>query len=290
MGKNIINFKRIGTFADYVKSKQEQLIRENNEVAIDVPFYNEAVDCILTELQQTAGNPIDWRILIDYIKVKFQIIDREVLGSDDSLLVAHIRDLLFQRYGDSFLGGAGFETGNTAAMGAKALVISQLASDILNKVRINAGLELPPEPEIAPKPISTVSLDDADYDDYFYDESKSVAKVAGFNDYSNLLKESVDRISVQHDKKALDYCLEKLKKAAGSLKLDDIIKVVDDEETTLNAYLTSIADEYLENSKIELNGKTLENKGDQGIILKQAKKLFSHEIAQQLLDRIKNKD
>ena len=42
MGK--INFKQIGTFEEFCKAKQKQLIKESNEVAIDVPFYNEAVD------------------------------------------------------------------------------------------------------------------------------------------------------------------------------------------------------------------------------------------------------
>lgn len=292
MGKSTIKSQRIDTFDNFCKAKEKQQIQENNEVAIDVPFYEEAVSSILGELKQVAGDPLDWRTLIDYIKTKFQIIDREIQGSDDYLVVAHVRDLLFQRYGDSFLGGAGCITGNTAMIGAKSLVLSQLASDILQKVRVDAGIELPPEPEIAPKPLSTVSLNNSEDfdDDFFYDESRKVTMVADFNDYSNMLKESVDRISVQHDKNALDYCLGKLKKAAGSLKLDDILKVVEDEETTLNAYLTGIAEDYLETSKIELNGNRLKDKGDQRIILKQAKKLFAHEIAQQLIDRIKNKD
>lgn len=289
MGKSSIKSQRIETFENFCKAQNKQQIQENNEVAIDVPFYEEAVSAILDELRQVAGDPLDWRTLIDYIKIKFQIIDREIPGSDEFLVVAHVRDLLFQRYGDSFLGGAGCITGNTATIGAKSLVLSQLASDILKKVRVEAGIDLPPEPEIAPKPLSTVSLNNSEDfdDDFFYDESRKVTMVANFNDYSNMLKESTDRISVQHDKKALDYCLDKLKKAAGSLKLDDILKVVEDEETTLNAYLTGIAEDYLENSEIELNGNRLEKKGDQKLILKQAKKLFAHEIAKELTDRIK---
>lgn len=288
MGKSTIKSQRIETFENFCKAQNKKQIQENNEVAIDVPFYEEAVSAILGELKQVAGDPLDWRTLIDYIKTKFHIIDREIPGSDEFLVVAHVRDLLFQRYGDSFLGGAGCITGNTATIGAKSLVLSQLASDILKKVRVEAGIELPPEPEIAPKPLSTVSLNNTEDfdDDFFYDESRRVTMVADFNDYSNMLKESVDRISVQHDKKALDYCLDKIKKAAGSLKLKDILTVVEDEETTLNAYLTGIAEDYLENSEIELNGNRLENKGDQKLILKQAKKLFAHEIAKELTDRI----
>lgn len=289
MGKSTIKSQRIETFENFCKAQNKQQIQENNEVAIDVPFYEEAVESIFAELQQTAGHPIDWPTLVDYIKNKFQIIDREIIGSDDWLVVAHIRDLLFARFGDSFLAGAGFVTGNTAATGAKSLVISQIASDILQKVRVDAGLDTPPEPEPAQKPLSTVSLDNsADFDDdYFYDESRKVTMVAGFGDYSNMLKESVDRLTVQHDKKALDYCLDKIKKAAGSLKLKDILTVVEDEETTLNAYLTGIAEDYLENSEIELNGNRLEKKGDQKLIIKQAKKLFAHEIAKELTDKIR---
>lgn len=286
MGK--INFKQIGTFEEFFKAKQKQLIKESNEVAIDVPFYNEAVESIINDLHFIAGDPIEWRTLVDYIKVKFLIIDREVTGGDDNLVIAHVRDLLFQRYGDTFIGGDyGCITGSTAEMGAKSLVLSQLASDILRKVRIDAGLETP-EPEQEQKPITTVSLDfDGWDDDYYYGESRNIRKVAGYSTFSSLVKESVDKLTVKYDKTALDYCKNKLKKVAGSLNYDDILKVVDDEDTTLVDYLTGLADEYLENTKIELNGKELQNNGDEKHIFKQAKKLFAHEIAKELIQNIK---
>jgi hypothetical protein len=289
MGK--INFKQIGTFEQFCKTKKKQLIKENNEVAIDVPFYNEAVESVFNELRQIAGNPIDWRTLVDYIKVKFLVIDREVTGGDDCLVIAHVRDLLFNRYGDTFIGGDyGCITCSSAEMGAKSLVISQLASDILRKVRINAGLE-ESEPEPEQKPITTVSLDFDDWDDdYYYGESRNIRTVAGFGTFTSLVKESVDKLTVKYDKKALDYCRDKLKKAAGSLDFKDIVEVVDEEETTLVDYLTGIAEEYLENAKIELNGKELKNNGDEKHILKQAKKLFAHEIAKELIEEIKKEN
>ncbi len=289
MGK--INFKQIGTFEEFCKTKKKQLIKENNEVAIDVPFYNEAVESVFNELRQIAGDPIDWRTLVDYIKVKFLVIDREVTGGDDCLVIAHVRDLLFQRYGDTFIGGDyGCITCSSAEMGAKSLVISQLASDILRKVRIDAGLE-ESEPEPEQKPITTVSLDFDDWDDdYYYGESRNIRTVAGFGTFTSLVKESVDKLTVKYDKKALDYCRDKLKKAAGSLDFKDIVEVVDEEETTLVDYLTGIAEEYLENTKIELNGKELKNNGDEKHILKQAKKLFAHEIAKELIEEIKKEN
>lgn len=287
MVKSKIKTQRIGTFAEFLTEQKKQRIQENNEVAIDVPFYNDAVEGVFYQIQQLAGDPIDWGKLIDYIKIKFLVTGREVIEDYDGLVSAFVRDKLFDRCGDTILGGEfGGTTHSTAEMGTKALVISQLASDILSKVRVNAGLDFPPEPEPTQKPISTVSLD-CYCDDEYYGESVLPRKVAGFSTFSNLVKESVDRLSVQHDEKAIDFCLKKLEKSAGSLKLDDIEKVLKKEDTNLIDYLTGIADEYLATATIELNGNALKNNGDEKIVLKQAKKLFAHEIAKELLEVIK---
>ena len=156
MKNNTVRAQRIGTFDQFCTAqKKKQLLKENNEVAIDVPFYQDAIESVLGDLRYVGGGePIDWNTLIDYIKVKYLIIDREVLGSGEDLIIAHVRDLLFQRYGDTILGGdCGGLTVDTAAIGAKTLVISQLASDILHKVRVEAGLEPELEPETDPKPL-----------------------------------------------------------------------------------------------------------------------------------------
>lgn len=203
MGKTKTKPQKIGTFADFYKSKPgyKKPIKENNEVAIDVPFYNAAIDSVIYELQEIAGDPIDWKTLIDYIKTKFLVIDRDVQGGDDSLVIAHVRDLLFQRHGDTFLGGdAGCLTGSTAEMGAKALVMSQLASEILRRVRVNAGLNPPLEPESDPKPLSTVSLDTGYYNDDLPFEKRHVA---GFHDFTEILKESINKLSLQDDTERL---------------------------------------------------------------------------------------
>ena len=286
--KTTLKTQRIGTFDQFCEEKKsKQLLREQNEIAIDVPFYQDAIESVLEDLHQIAGNPIDWNALIEFIKVKFIIVDRETPITSEDLVLAHVRDLLFQRYGDTILGGdCVFQTGDTAEIGAKTLVISQLASDILHKVRVEADLELEPEPEQEPKPLSKVSLDyDCCYDDNCYYGER---RVATYSDYANLLKESVDRLSVQHDEKVLDFCLDKLEKEAGSLKFEDIMKVVDKNGSKLIDYLTGIAEEYLKNATIELNGQKLKKEnGDEKIVLKQAKNLYAHEIAKELLEVIK---
>ena len=280
--------QRIGTFADFYKSKpgHKQPIKENNEVAINVPFYQDAIDYIVDELQVIAGNPIDWMTLIDYIKTKYLVIDRDIQGGDDNLVIAHVRDLLFHRFGDSFLGGdAGCLTGCTAEMGAKALVMSQLASEILHRVRVNAGLNPPLEPETAPKPLSTVSLDTGNYYD---DLPFEMHHVAGFQNFTEVLKESINKINLQDDGKALDYCLNKIESAAGSTRLDDILKVAKKEGfQDIKGYLLSIVDGYLKTTPIELNGNTLKKRGDEKPLLKVAKKLFAHEITRKIMEAIK---
>lgn len=286
MGKT--KLKPIGTFAEFCKAqKKKHLLKEQNEIAIDVPFYKAAIEAIMGDLHYVAGDPIDWNMLIDYLKMKYLIIDRDIPGgTGEDMIVAHVRDLLFQRFGDTILGGdCGGLTFNAAEIGTKTLVISQIAHDILHKVMVEAGLESKPEPETEPKPLSKVSLDyEYDDNDYCYYGER---RVAGFGDFSNLLKESIDKLTVKYDKKALEFCLDKLKKVAGSLKYDDVLKVVKKEETTFSNYLTGLAEEYLESVKIELNGKELKNDGNDKLIFNQAKHLFAHEIAKELTEKIK---
>ena len=77
--------------------------------------------------------------------------------------------------------------------------------------------------------------------------------------------------------------LNKIEKDAGSLKLDDILKVVQDEEyKDIDEYVTSIAEEHMEDFKIALNGKEVVDKN----VLKVARKLFSYQVVRDVLDKI----
>ena len=151
---------------------------------------------------------------------------------------------------------------------------------------MDAGLEPAPEQEPEQKPLTTVSLDYYDEDEYF-GEGKQVKRVAGFSEYANLLKEQVDRIGVQHHDKALDFCLNKLKASAGSFKLDDVMRVAEKAGCGLNAYLASFANEYLATAKIQVNENKLRRKLDQKIIVEHARQQFAHEITKEILERIK---
>ena len=70
--------------------------------------------------------------------------------------------------------------------------------------------------------------------------------------------------------------------------MDDILKVVKKEGySDLNDYLLDVAYEYLKTVKIELNGRRLNNSGDEKVVLKIAKKLYAHEILREVTEKIK---
>ena len=290
MGKKNKFKKQIGTYAEFCAAKKRQTVKESSEhLSVDVPFWSDAIESILDSLRINAGDPIDWRTLVDYVKVKFLVIDREVLGTDEDLVIAHIRDLLFQQYGDTFLDGDfGCITYDNAEMGTKALVISQLASEILRRVRIESGLEPPPSvADIDNKPVATVTLETGWGDDDFLQYEQR--RVAGFNDFANRLKENVDRIRVQDDGRCLDYCLNKIEKEAGSIKLDDIMKAVKEENTTLKDYLIGLAEGYMKTASVKLNESKARNKEDQIHVFSQAKIMYAHEVARKVMEMIDKK-
>ena len=270
--------KQIGTFAEFCKTKQKKSIKENSEVSIEVPFWDSAIQLLLDRIHGIAGEPISWEKLVNYVKNKFIITGRDLIEDDDKLVLAHISDALFQEYGESWLDGDVLYNYSTAELGGKALVLSTLADEIFHQIKQEAGQEPQPEPEPT-RTVSKVYLTDP----YDFDDDCGEARVAGFDRFSKLLKESVDRITTQDDGNTLDYVLNKIEKDAGSLKLDDFHNVIqEDEYKSITDYVTSIAEEHMQDFKIKLNGSDMVDKN----VLKEARKLFAHQIAKDVLEMI----
>ena len=278
MGK--CNSKPIGSFAEYCKSKNKKTIKESSQVSIEVPFWDAAKESLIGHFHGLAGEPISWELLVKYIKIKFIITSRELPEDDDHLVLAYIADKLFQDYGDSWVDGDATFSCSTAELGTKALVLSTLSDEILHQVKQEAGEEAVPEPEAA-NTVAKVYIEDpydVPFDDYCGEGS-----VASFNKFSKLLKESVERITTQDDGQALDYVLNKIEQAAGSLKLDDILKLVRDEEyKDLEEYVSSIAEEHMNDFKVEINGMKVVDKN----VLKTARKLFTYQVTMDVLEAI----
>lgn len=276
MGK--CNSKQIGTFAEFCKSKQKKSIKENSEVSIEVPFWDAAIQLLLDKTHGIAGEPISWEKLINYVKNKFIITGRDLIEDEDKLVLAYISDALFQEYGESWLDGEVLYNYSTAELGGKALVLSTLADEIFHQVKQEAGQEPQPEPEPT-RTVSKVYLTDP----YEFDDYCGEGSVASYGRFSKLLKESIDRITTQDDGNTLDYVLNKIEKDAGSLKLDDIHNVIqEDEYKSITDYVTSIAEEHMQDFKIKLNGVRVIDKN----VLKEARKLFAHQIAKDVLEMI----
>ena len=270
--------KQIGTFAEFCKTKQKKSIKENSEVSIEVPFWDSAIQLLLDRIHGIAGEPISWEKLINYVKNKFIITGRDLIDDEDKLVLAYISDALFQEYGESWLDGDVLYNYSTAELGGKALVLSTLAEEILHQVRLEAGQEPQPEPEPT-RTVSKVYLTDP----YEFDDYCGEGSVASYGRFSKLLKESIDRITTQDDGNTLDYVLNKIEKDAGSLKLDDIHNVIqEDGYKSITAYVSSLAEEHMQDFKIALNGKELVDKN----VLKEARKMFAHQIAKDVLEKI----
>jgi len=282
--------KQIGKFSEFCKSKKKQSIKENSQVVqIDVPFWDEAIEFAMSEIRCLAGGgtPIDWNNLVEQIKMQFSMLNiyDKSLFTDDSFVTAYVKDILYHNYRDSFLGGdiGGTETYSTEEMGTKALVLSKLADAVLQKVKVEAEIVKEPEPE-DPKTVATVSLEAGWGDDDFLQyEQRSVV---GFDDFTHRLKENVDRIRRQDDFRGLDYCLNKIESIAGSLKLDDVQKVIRKENTDLKSYLSRIAEGYMKTSGIKLNESKSQNPKEQLHVFEQAQKAYSHEIVQKVMEMI----
>lgn len=284
---------QIGTFAEFYKpTKKRQSIKENSSVGIEVqvPFWNDAIKYALDNLRQMGGggDSIEWNTMVDKIKLKFSLLNifDKSLFTDDSFVIAHVKDIVYHNYcADGYLSGdtGGADNYDAEELGAKAFVISKLADTVLKKAREESGLDIVPEPE-EPQTVATVSLESGWGEEDF--SAYEQRQVAGFERFSKFLKEGVDTITCQDDGRALDYVLDQVKKKAGSLKLEDIQKVLDKEKTTLIDYLTKIARDYLSGERINLNGEVLSDCEDKKNVLKVARKLFAHQIAEKAMGKI----
>ena len=259
-------------------------------MAIEVPFWDDAVQYALDNLRFLGGggDSIDWNMMVDKIKMKFSLLNifDKGLFTDDSFVIAHVKDIVYHNYcADGYLSDAAGDADNydSQELGAKAFVLSKLADTVLQQAKEEFGIVIAPEPE-DPKTVATVSLESGwEDEDYSFYEQRSVA---GFERFSKFLKEGVDTITCQDDGKALDYVLDQVKKKAGSLKLEDIQKVLDKQKTTLKDYLTKIARDYLSGERINLNGEVLSDCEDKKNVLKVARKLFAHQIAEKAMGKI----
>ena len=254
--------KRIGTFKEFLK---EQSIKKINEarVSLEVDWWDSCIVEVMQIMKDECAGTLDYETLVSYVKGKFQILGRPDPGYDEGFLLQHIKDLIFQLHGDSFVCDGMCNWGDTSEIQAKGLVVSELAKVILDKVM--ETIKSPDDPTPGETRDSLVDKAPAEefpgenVEDLPYEyESHKVSPVKGFRDYAKMLKESVAIIDMTSKTDCIQYCLDRVKQEVGSFDPDELFNVASrtaDPETKAQLaqyYVKNMVFDYLSKQKAKL--------------------------------------
>ena len=230
--------KRIGTFKQFLK---EQSVKKINEarVSLEVDWWDSCIVEVMQLMKDECAGSLDYETLVNYVKGKFQIMGRPDPGYDEGFLLQHIKDLIFQLHGNSFVCDGMCNWGDTAEIQAKGLVVSELAKVILDKVLETIKTSddpIPGETRVSlvdkqPRTLVPMTEPDPDDEENYMDvlpfEGKKVRPVKKFNEYTKALKETVgvSIIEASCQEKCIQYCLDRIKAEVGSYNADDIFNV-----------------------------------------------------------------
>lgn len=295
--------KRIGTFKQFLN---EQSVKKINEarVSLEIEWWDECIVEVMQIMKDECNGFLDYETLVNYIKGKFQILGRPDPGYDEGFLLQHIKDLIFQLHGDSFVCDGMCSWGDTSEIQAKGLVVSELAKVILDKVLETKKTSDDPNPgetrvsltDKQPRtlvPMTEPVSDDEenDMDDLPF-ESHKVRPVKGFNDYLN---ETVGIIEISCQDKCIQYCLDKIKEEVGSYNADEIFNVASQtvdprvKARIVLLYVKQMVIDYLSGEKAQLGVVNVNaNKGKDipKEVLEQGLDKLYHDIADEVLVKI----
>ena len=298
--------KKIGTFKEFLK---EQSIKKINEakVSLEVDWWDEGIVEVMQILNDECNGILDYETLVNYVKGKFQILGRPEPGYDEGFLLQHIKDLIFQLHGDSFVCDGMCSWGDTSEIQAKGLVVSELAKVILDKVM--ETIKSPDDPNPGETRVSLVdkqprtlvpmtepvSDEEEDYMDDLPFESHKVRPVKGFNDYTKSLNETVGIIDMACQKECINYCLDRIKEEVGSYNADEIFNVASQtvdprvKARIVLLYVKDMVIDYLSSEKAQLAVVNTNGKKGKDIpkeVLEQGLDKLYHDIADEVLVKI----
>ena len=299
-----IKSKRIGTFKQFLN---EQSVKKINEarVSLEIEWWDECIVEVMQDLADECNGFLDYETLVNYIKGKFQILGRPDPGYDEGFLLQHIKDLIFQLHGDSFVCDGMCSWGDTSEIQAKGLVVSELAKVILDKVLETKKTSDDPNPgetrvsltDKQPRTLvpmtEPVSDEEEDYMDDLPFESKRPVK--GFNDYTKSLNETVGIIDMACQKECINYCLDRIKEEVGSYNADEIFNVASqaaDPKVKARIVLLYVKDmviDYLSSEKAQLAVVNTNGKKGKDIpkeALEKGLDVLYHDIADEVLVKI----
>ena len=257
-----IKSKRVGTFKQFLK---EQSVKKINEarVSLEIDWWDSCIVEVMQIMKDECAGTLDYETLVNYVKGKFQIMGRPDPGYNEGFLLQHIKDLIFQLHGDSFVCDGMCNWGDTSEIQAKGLVVSELAKVILDKVL--ETIKITDDPIPGETRVSLVDKAPAEefpgenVEDLPIEyESYKVSPVKGFRDYAKMLKESVAIIDMTSKTDCIQYCLDRVKQEVGSFDPDELFNVASrtaDPETKAQLaqyYVKNMVFDYLSKQKAKL--------------------------------------
>ena len=298
--------KKIGTFKEFLK---EQSVKKINEarVSLEVDWWDEGIVEVMQIMKDECAGSLDYETLVNYVKGKFQILGRPEPGYDEGFLLQHIKDLIFQLHGDSFVCDGMCNWGDTSEIQAKGLVVSELAKVILDKVLETIKTSddpIPGETRVSltdkqPRTLvpmtEPVSDEEEDYMDDLPFESHKVRPVKGFNEYSKYLNETVGIIDMACQKECINYCLDRIKEEVGSYNADEIFNVASQtvdpkvKARIVLLYVKEMVIDYLSGEKAQLGVVNVNGKKGKDIpkeALEKGLDILYHDIADEVLVKI----
>ena len=298
--------KKIGTFKEFLK---EQSVKKINEarVSLEIEWWDECIVEVMQDLADECNGFLDYETLVQYVKGKFQILGRPDPGHDEGFLLQHIKDLIFQLHGDSFVCDGMCSWGDTSEIRAKGLVVSELAKVILDKVLETKKTSDDPNPgetrvsltDKQPRTLvpmtEPVSDEEEDYMDDLPFESKRPVKK--FNEYSKYLNEAVGvgMIETSCQEKCIQYCLDRIQKEVGSYNADEIFNVAGQaadpkvKARVVLLYVKAMVIDYLSGEKAQLAVVNTNGKKGKDIpkeVLEQGLDQLYQDIADEVLVKI----
>ena len=232
--------KKIGTFKQFLKVQRKKRLNEQ-KLNLEIEWWDDCISTVMTDLKDECNGILDYETLLHYVKCKYQILGRQEPGYNEALLLGHIKDLIFQHYGDSIYstGTCNWDENNTAEVQAKGFGVGELGNTILDKVLSTIITDDDPIPgttsvslvDKEPRkliPMKSAQSDNCE-DEYCEDlpfayESHKVRPVKRFNDYTKL-NETVAMIDCASQEDCINYCMDLVKKNVGSLDPVEILDV-----------------------------------------------------------------
>lgn len=183
--------RKIGSFKEYCYEQRMMKLNEE-KLTITCDWWDQAIVEVMQDLEKETYGLYNWDSLVKYVKVKDSILGRTTPVLPEVAVSQHIKELIFNHHGDSL-----FQNDNTwmdwdnATLHSKGVVIEELASVILDKVREKTGQKaentghtaklVDGEPEVlVPMTPLELAVAEEDIEDLSCENNHSIKKFDGF--------------------------------------------------------------------------------------------------------------